>query len=179
MEPNIPQFCDRKVEIVPISRLKPCANNARTHSRKQIRLIADSIRRFGFVTPVLIDDNDQIIAGHGRVAAAKLLDIAGVPVLRVSHLSEVEKRAYILADNKLAELAGWDNEILAIELQGLIDVSFDVDVTGFSTADVDFVLDQAAEAGRQPAGPEDRVPDTPGAVVSRLGDLWVSIGVQN
>ena len=105
-----------KIENLPVSALRPYARNARTHSRKQIRQIANSIERFGFCNPVLIDDDQQIIAGHGRVAAAKLLGIESVPIVRLSHLSEADKRAYILADNRLAEKAGWDKEILAIEL---------------------------------------------------------------
>src|SRR5271168_208658 len=94
---------DRRIEIVPLNRLVPYRSNARTHSKKQIRQIADSIERFGFTNPVLIDDANQIIAGHGRVEAAKLLDLEGVPALRIAHLSEAEKRAYVMADNRLAE----------------------------------------------------------------------------
>ena len=108
-------------EAVAVSALKPYARNARTHSRRQIKKIAASISRFGFVNPVLIDENNQIIAGHGRVAGAKLLGWREVPTLRIEHLDETEKRAYILADNRLAEEAGWDKEILAIELRWLID----------------------------------------------------------
>src|SRR6476620_7289070 len=107
-----------KIEYTPVRELRPCPNNARTHSRKQIRQIARSIERFGFCNPVLVDDAKQIIAGHGRVEAAKLLGIDAVPTCRLSHLSAAEKRAYILADNKLAQNAGWDKELLAIELQG-------------------------------------------------------------
>src|SRR5215831_16455972 len=102
----IPFAGDGRIEVLPVHQLTPYSNNARTHSKKQIRQIAESIRRFGFTNPVLIDDNGQIIAGHGRVAAAKLIGLAGVPTLKISHLSEVEKRAYILADNRLAEKAG-------------------------------------------------------------------------
>src|SRR6266446_2903699 len=100
-----------QIETIPVRALRPYANNARTHSKKQIRQIAKSIERFGFCNPVLIDDNKEIIAGHGRVEAAKLLGIKDVPTVRLSHLSERHKRAYILADNKLAEKAGWDREI--------------------------------------------------------------------
>lgn len=100
-----------------IASLKPYAGNPRTHSNQQIRQIAESIRLFGFNNPVLIDRNDEIIAGHGRVEAAKLRGLENVPTIRLEHLSDAEKRAYILADNKLAEKAGWDREILAIELQ--------------------------------------------------------------
>ena len=96
----------RSVELIAVDRLAPRKANARTHSRKQVRQIAESITRFGFCNPVLIDDANQIIAGHGRVEAAKLLGLKEVPTLRLAHLSEAEKRAYVLADNRLAELAG-------------------------------------------------------------------------
>ena len=107
------------VEFVSLSSLRPYNRNARTHSKKQIRQIAGSIGRFGFTNPVLISDDGEIIAGQGRVEAAKLLNMQRVPTLRLSHLSEAERRAYILADNKLAQNAGWDRELLALELQGL------------------------------------------------------------
>jgi ParB-like chromosome segregation protein Spo0J len=110
----------RQLEYLPVEALTPYANNARTHSEQQIGQIAASIERFGFTNPVLIGDDQQIIAGHGRVAAARRLGMSEVPVLMLSHLSTAERRAYILADNKLAENAGWDKELLAIELQGLI-----------------------------------------------------------
>ena len=158
---------------VGVAALRPYANNARTHSKKQIKQIADSIRRFGFTNPVLVSDSGEIIAGHGRVEAAKLLGMATVPTLALSHLSEAERRAYILADNKLALNAGWDREILAIELQGLIDLEFDVELTGFSLAEVDLVLDEACDS--DPAGhdaPEDAVPAVTGPAVTRCGDLW-------
>jgi DNA modification methylase len=168
-----------RIEIVPVNRLTAYKGNARTHSRKQIRKIADSIKRFGFVNPALIDDAGEIIAGHGRVEAAKLLGITAIPCLRISHLSDAEKRAYIVADNRLAELAGWDREILAIELQALVDIGeVDVEITGFATPEIDVVLSDAAEAQREPCGPADEVPDAPaeGAPVSRVGDLW-ALGV--
>src|ERR1700691_4046008 len=117
MSSNVLHFPDRRIENVPVGQLIPYKGNARTHSKKQIRQIADSIKRFGFNNPVLTDDDGQIIAGHGRVEAAKLLGLAALPTLRLSHLSAEEKRAYVLADNKLAENAGWDHEILAIEIQ--------------------------------------------------------------
>src|SRR5256885_1698124 len=119
-----------------ISTLKPFVRNARTHSIKQLNQIAVSIQTFGFTNPVLIDQHDTIIAGHGRVEAAKLLNRSVVPTIRIEHLSEAQKRAYVLADNKIASNAGWDPEILAIELQHLstIDLDFDVEITGFETA---------------------------------------------
>src|SRR5690554_974501 len=99
------------LEMMPVTRLRPYAGNARTHSRKQVRQIADSIERFGFTNPVLIGDDNEIIAGHGRVMAAKQLGLDAVPTVKLSHLSGEERRAYVLADNKLALNAGWDTEI--------------------------------------------------------------------
>ena len=115
-----------QIEYRLVRELQPHQNNARTHSKKQIRQIANSIKKFGFCNPILIDDEKQIIAGHGRVEAAKLLGIDAVPTCQLSHLSDADKRAYILADNKLAEKAGWDKELLAIELQGLIELDVDI-----------------------------------------------------
>ena len=122
------------VTPLPPGSLKPYARNARTHSAKQIAEIAASIRAFGFNNPVLIDRDSGIVAGHGRVEAAKQLGLATVPTIRLEHLSEAQKRAYFLADNKLAEKAGWDAEILKIELQNLtsLDLDFDVTVTRWS-----------------------------------------------
>ena len=162
-----------QIVMRPVSDLKPYARNARTHSKKQVRQIADSIARFGFTNPILISDDGGIIAGHGRVMAAKLLGLTTVPTLALSHLSEAERRAYVLADNKLALNAGWDSEILAIELQGLIDLEFEVELTGFSLAEIDLVLDEAREASvAAPSGPDDAVPAYPDSIVTRMGDLW-------
>jgi DNA modification methylase len=165
---------ERKVEHLPIEALSPYPRNARTHSKAQIRDIARSIERFGFTNPILIDEAGQIIAGHGRVAAARLLGMKRVPTLQIDHLSEVEKRAYILADNRLAEKAGWDRATLAIELQGLVDADFDVELTGFATAEIDLVLDEASEQVDGAVQPEDIIPDMPrGAAVTESGDMWV------
>lgn len=163
------QIVERK-----ISALRPYAGNARTHSKKQITQIARSIERFGFTNPVLISDDGVIVAGHGRVEAAKTIGLKSVPTLTLSHLSETERRAYVLADNKLALNAGWDKEVLAIELQALVDVEFDTELAGFSLAEVDLVLDEAGEA--DPSGTdavEDVVPPVAGDPVSRQGDLWL------
>ena len=158
----------------PITLLKPYARNARTHSKKQVKQIAASISRFGFNNPVLVSDDGEIIAGHGRVEAAKLLGWRTVPTIALSHLSDAERRAYVLADNKLALNAGWDRDMLAIELQSLIDLDFDVELTGFSLAEIDLVLDEAGEADPDGHdGAEDRVPEVAGQPVSRLGDLWL------
>lgn len=162
-----------KIEMLPLAALRPYANNARQHSRRQVRQIADSISRFGFTNPVLISDDNEIIAGHGRVTAAKQLGIEQVPTLKLSHLSEAERRAYVIADNKLALNAGWDTETLAIELQALIDLEFDVTLTGFSLAEVDLTLDHAREASpATPDGPADLIPEPPERPVSRAGDVW-------
>jgi hypothetical protein len=162
-----------QIEIVGLETLRPYARNARTHSHKQIRQIAKSIERFGFCNPVLIDDHRQIIAGHGRVAAATLLGIKEVPTVKLAHLSDAEKQAYILADNRLAEKAGWDREILAIELQALVDLNFEVELTGFETAEVDLILEEAGEAAGGTSLREDETPTYKvGPAVTRPGDLW-------
>src|SRR5271155_1424451 len=165
---------NRTVALVPVDQLTHYKGNARTHSRRQIKQIADSITRFGFNNPVLVDDAGEIIAGHGRVEAAKLLEMKDVPTLRLSHLSPAEKRAYVVADNKLAELAGWDREILAIELQALIDLDFEVELTGFEMGEIDVILDDVDEAKSDATGPDDEVPDPfPGTATCQSGDLWL------
>jgi len=153
-----------------IPELKPYQRNARTHSRKQVKQIAAAITEFGFTNPVLIDENDQIIAGHGRVQAAKLLGLAEVPTVQIGHLSATQKRAYILADNRLAEKAGWDKEILAVELQGLLADGFEVVLTGFETPDIDVILDAAANTKTDRHG-DDNIPAA-GPAVTQPGDLW-------
>jgi len=164
---------EQKLVESDISSLRAYAQNARTHSKRQLKQIAESIQRFGFTNPVLVSDNGEIIAGHGRVEAAKLIGMKTVPTLALSHLSEAERRAYVLADNKLALNAGWDRDILAIELQGLIDLDFDVEITGFGLAEVDFVLDAANEADPDACdAPEDAVPPMESNPVSRLDDIW-------
>lgn len=163
-----------KEDLCPVERLTPYANNARTHSKKQIRQIAESIRRFGFTNPVLIADDNTIVAGHGRIEAAKLIGMSEVPVRRLSHLSQNEVRAYILADNKLAENAGWDRDLLAIEMQGLIDLVFDIELLGFSTTEIDLVIDGEVSGGAGADPLRDAVePVGEGPAVTRPGDLWL------
>lgn len=157
----------------PIDTLRPYANNARTHSKKQIAQIAESIRRFGFCNPVLVSDDNMIVAGHGRVEAARLIGMTEVPVRRLSHLSRNEIRAYILADNRLAENAGWDREILAIEMQGLAELDFDLEVLGFTMTEIDLAIDGLDGKSEGPDPVLDRVePVRQGPPVTRLGDLW-------
>ena len=162
-----------RVEFIAVADLKPYAGNARTHSKKQIQQIAKSIERFGFTQPVLIGASDDIIAGHGRVRAAKSIGMTKVPCLRLANLSETDKRAYILADNKLALNAGWDTELLAVELQGLIEVKYDIDLTGFSIGEVDRVIDEAREASTDGAdAAENEIPEPTALAVTRPGDIW-------
>jgi DNA modification methylase len=165
------------IEAVPVAHLRPYPSNARTHSKKQIRQIAESIKRFGFTNPVLISDDKEIIAGHGRVEAAKLLGMEKVPTLRLSHLTAEQRRAYVLADNKLALNAGWDRELLTIELQALIDMDFDVEITGFSITEIDILLDEEREsstASDSDAENEVAPLTQPATAVTRPGDLWLA-----
>ena len=162
------------IQDIPIASLRPWAKNARTHSKKQLNQLAASIREFGFTNPVLIDDNGTILAGHGRVEAAKLLDMETVPCVRLSSMTPQQKRAYVIADNKLALNAGWDEELLAEELTALTeaDVSFDVELTGFSIAEIDHLVEGLNP--EEPGDPlDDQVPDpdlAPGRC--QKGDIW-------
>jgi DNA modification methylase len=155
----------------PTGRLKGNPGNARTHSKHQIRQIADSIKAFGFTNPVLLDKNDVVIAGHGRLAAAKSLGILEVPTIRLEHLSPDQVRAYVIADNRLAELAGWDESILAIELQHLLTIEgdFDATVTGFEIPEIDLLL----SAPTDKLDPYDSFEICDGTQsISRPGSLW-------
>src|SRR5262245_28681498 len=133
---------DLVVEHSAIAALKPHDKNPRRHTKKQIRQIAASIETFGWTNPILVDAEDRIIAGHGRVEAAKLLKLERVPTIRIEDLTAAQKRAYILADNKLAENAGCDRELLALELQGLLemDLDFEVTLTGFEMGEIDVLI---------------------------------------
>ncbi len=164
---------DTKIEWAEVSTLRPYANNARTHSKRQIKQIADSIQRFGFTNPILVADDGEILAGHGRVQAAGELGLTTVPTVRLSYLTPEERRAYVLADNKLAQNAGWDLEILGRELQGLIDRDFDVSLTGFSLAEIDLTLDHARQSlADEVTKPEDEVPAPSDIAVTQMGDVW-------
>lgn len=166
---------DLKITELSVAALTPYPRNARTHSKRQIKQIAASIKEFGFTNPVLIDGAGRIIAGHGRVEAAKLLGQTSVPTIRLEHLSPEQVQAYIIADNRLAELAGWDDAILATELQVLstLDLDFDLELTGFETAEIDLLIG-GLEAEDTPAEPEPAFegPDRSKPAVSVPGDLW-------
>jgi ParB-like chromosome segregation protein Spo0J len=131
------------IELVDIDDLQPWGKNARVHSPKQVRQLARAIEKLGFINPVLIDADNRMLAGHGRVAAAKLLRLCSVPCLRVENMTPAQKRAYVLADNKLALNASWDEQVLAEELQDLIsmDGEFDIELTGFSIPEIDGLIE--------------------------------------
>jgi DNA modification methylase len=150
--------------------LKSCPHNSRTHSKRQIRQIADSIERFGFTNPILVDSNNMILAGHGRLEAAKLLQINFVPTIELEELTPDQIRAYVIADNRLAEKAGWDSSILAIELQHLLTLdNFDVCITGFEIPEIDLILE---EPSGQKSEPNEVIEFETGPAVSRVGDVW-------
>jgi len=166
---------ESKIEPWPINSIRPNPRNARTHSKAQTKAIAESIRAFGFNNPLLIDADGMIVAGHGRFAAAKLLGLESVPAIKLSHLSDAEKRAYVLADNALAARSGWDRDMLAVELGELSvllpDGGLSVDLTGFEVPVIDSILADAEE--EKAAEPDDDVVPPPATPVSRPGDLWV------
>lgn len=163
-----------QIKSSPLVKLRPQPNNARTHSKKQIRSLADSIKCFGFINPVLVDEKNSVLAGHGRLAAAKLIGMREVPTLRVSGLSDTQKRALVLADNKLAEKAGWDRATLAVELNALApllsEVGLDISLTGFEPAEIDGLLGDLVDPEGDPADMAPAVKTNP---VSRTGDLWL------
>jgi DNA modification methylase len=161
-----------KIKYKDPSQLRPRLKNPRTHTAKQIKQIAASIKEFGFINPILTDSADGIIAGHARVEAAKLIGMSDVPTVRVDHLTPAQIRAFVIADNRLAEVAGWDRELLALELQELsIELNFDVTVTGFETAEVDLLISELNEGTPDEA---DEIPEINRSVpaVSRPGDRW-------
>ncbi len=165
---------ESKLNIVyqNIDQLHFNPHNARTHSNHQIRQIAESIRVFGWTTPVLIDTNNVIIAGHGRVAAARLLGMTAVPTIRLDRLTNEQIRAYVISDNKLAEKAGWDREILAIEFQELLALDCpDITVTGFEIPEIDLILEEARVTPLEEEAPPE--PDFDEEPVSKPGDIWL------
>jgi DNA modification methylase len=159
-----------KVERWSIDKLVPYARNARTHSDEQVGQIAASIKEWGWTTPVLVDEQGSIIAGHGRTLAAQRLQMTEVPVMVAKGWSDAKKRAYVLADNKLAMNAGWDNEMLALELGEIGDLGFDLDLTGFTADEIAALMPVELEPGQTD---EDAVPEVPENPVTVLGDVWV------
>ncbi|MGH6897975.1 MAG: site-specific DNA-methyltransferase [Geminicoccaceae bacterium] len=161
-----------RIELWPVDRMRPYERNPRTHSEAQVDQIAASMVEFGWTNPILVDENAGILAGHGRLLAARKLGLAEVPVIRFEHLSEAQKRAYLIADNQLALQAGWDDALLAEELAWLRDERFDLDLVGFDASELERLLALAdGEAASDEA--EDEVPQPPEDPVSKPGDLWV------
>jgi len=160
------------IEWKDVQGLTPYARNSRTHSDEQVAQICASIKEFGWTNPILIDDELTIIAGHGRLLASQRLSLKEVPTITLTGLTEAQKRAYVIADNRLALNAGWDNDMLAIELKDLADEGFDLDLTGFDTKEIDALL---AEADKIEDGltDEDAVPELPEVPTSVLGDVWI------
>ncbi len=159
-----------KVERWAIEKLVPYARNARTHSDEQISQLAASIKEWGWTTPVLVDEQGGIIAGHGRTLAAQRLQMTEVPVMVARGWSEAKKRAYVLADNKLAMNAGWDNEMLALELGEIGELGFDLDLTGFTADEIAALMPEQIEPGLTD---ENAVPEVPEQPVTVLGDVWI------
>jgi DNA modification methylase len=158
-----------KIEQIQTEKLIPYARNSRTHSDEQIAQIMASIKEFGFTNPILIDEDGQIIAGHGRTIAAQRLQMKAVPCIRLSHLTPAQKKAYVIADNKLALNAGWDDELLKIELSELREEDFDLSLTGFDDDELNNLL---AEAVTEGLVDEDQVPEAPEEPKTKMGDIY-------
>ena len=165
------------VTTMSVDALKANPHNARTHSPKQIRQIANSLEQFGFINPILLDSNGVMIAGHGRLAAAKQLGLREVPTIRIDDLSPDQVRAYVIADNRLAELADWDTELLATELAYLsdLDIDFDPTITGFEMAEIDVLIGNTGDdLESESTDPDDSVPEpSNGPAVTQPGDIWI------
>lgn len=152
-----------------VDELIPYVNNARTHSKEQVNQICASINEYGFTNPILIDEKGMIIAGHGRLMASKQLEMEEVPCIELKGLTEAQKKAYIIADNKMALNAGWDEELLKLELENLKELDFDLDLTGFDTSELDAILDSELE---EQEIIEDEVPEVPEEPKAKLGDIY-------
>src|SRR5664279_5364400 len=161
----------QRIEHWPLEKLIPYATNPRSHSDAQVAQIAASISAFGFNNPILVDTKAGIIAGHGRLMAARKLQLAEVPVIVLDHLSDAQKRAYIIADNQLAMNAGWDEEMLGSELAALKDEDFNLDLIGFDDEELSRLL--AAQDADDGLTDEDAVPELPQTPISVTGDLWI------
>jgi DNA modification methylase len=159
-----------KVQKWAIEKLIPYARNARTHSDEQVAQIAASIKEWGWTTPVLVDEDGGIIAGHGRTLAAQRLKMTEVPVMVAKGWSDAKKRAYVIADNRLALNAGWDNDMLALELAEIKELGFDLDLTGFAADEIAALMPVEIEPGKTD---EDAVPEVPEQPVTVLGDVWI------
>jgi DNA modification methylase len=170
--PKVTDLSKLKLEVVAITLLIPDPKNARRHSGKQIAKLARIIKEFGWSNPVVIDEASRILAGHARLAAAKRLGLNRVPCLRLTHLSEAQKRALALADNKIGDESSWDEDVLRLVLADLIQVNFDVELTGFDTGDIDIIIDGPAQPGKADPADTFAEPDPTQPAVTRAGDIW-------
>ena len=161
-----------RIELWPIDHVRPYERNPRTHSEAQVDQIGASMVEFGWTNPVLVDEQGGILAGHGRLLAARRLGLTEVPVIRFEHLSEAQKRAYLIADNQLTLNSGWDDELLAAELAWLRDERFDLDLVGFDATELERLL-SLADGESESDEAEDEVPEPPEDPVSKPGDLWI------
>ena len=159
-----------EVAYVATTDLIPYANNPRTHSDQQVAQVAASIQEFGFNNPILIDEHNSIIAGHGRLAAAQKLDMNTVPTILLEGLSEAQRKAYVIADNKLTENGGWDYDLLAVEIERLKELDVDIDLTGFDPTELDTILEPEVVEGLTD---EDAVPEVPDNPITKRGDVWI------
>jgi ParB-like chromosome segregation protein Spo0J len=171
-DPGLTIAMAKRIELWPVDRLQPYERNARTHSPEQVAQIAASIVEFGFTNPILVDSNDGIIAGHGRLTAAQELGLRTVPVVVLDHLSDRQRKAYILADNQLALNAGWDTDLLRGELQDLAEQDFDLSLIGFSDDELADLLPEVEELPPEDAD-SDAVPEAPEEPITKLGDVWL------
>src|ERR1700724_1154448 len=167
----------KRLEIVyrPIGEMKPDAANARQHSKKQILKLANSIETFGFNVPVLVDAELNVISGHGRLAACRTLGLAEVPTLRLDHLSPAQLRAFMIADNRLTELAQWDDRLLAQQLKdlSLLGLDFSLEITGFEMAEIDLRIESLEHLPSPDDAPADALPGPANPPLSKIGDLWM------
>jgi len=169
-------FAPERIETWPLERLKPYARNAKTHGADQVAKIAASMAKFGWTNPVLVGSDGEVIAGHGRILAAAELGLTEAPVIVLDHLTEEERQAYRISDNKLTELGAWDEALLAAELQALAADDFDLSLTGFSDAELDQLLALdvgGGETTEEPSVPPVVIPEPPRNPASRTGDLWI------
>ena len=158
------------VQLWPIDRLLPYARNARTHTDEQVAQVAASIVEFGWTNPILVGSDGVIIAGHARLAAARKLNITEVPVIVLDHLTETQRRALVLADNRLALSAGWDDEMLRVELESLKEADFDLGVVGFSDEELEKILEPEPNQGLTDENDAPEPPETP---ITQPGDVWI------
>ena len=161
------------IAYAPLDQLKPDPKNARQHSAKHIRQIADSIEAFGFNVPILVDADLNVIAGHGRLLACRRLGWTEVPTIRLEHLSETQRRAFMIADNRLTEIASWDDRLLAEQLQALssVELDFDIETIGFDMGEIDLRIESLNP--KETSAAEPAIPEVSGPAISHVGDLWL------